>query len=112
MHGTYFANHSVFESDLLIAIGARFDDRVTGKISTFIPDAKVIHIDIDPASVSKNVVVDVPIVGDCKNVLTEINKIIKAPKIDPWLKTSAGQIVVERKLKQNRQRSANQESPT
>jgi acetolactate synthase I/II/III large subunit len=86
MHGTYYANHAVNESDLLIAIGARFDDRVTGKISNFIPNAKVIHIDIDPASVSKNVRVDIPIVGDCKNVLNEINKQIKAPSIASWVK--------------------------
>jgi len=86
MHGTYFANHAVNESDLLIAIGARFDDRVTGKIATFIPNAKVIHIDIDPASVSKNVAVDIPIVGDCKDILIEMNKIIKPPKITEWNK--------------------------
>ncbi len=86
MHGTYYANHTVNESDLLIAIGARFDDRVTGKISEFIPNAKVIHIDIDPASVSKNVVVDVPIVGDCKQVLAELNEIVKAPAIDTWVR--------------------------
>jgi len=86
MHGTYYANYAVHNSDLLIAIGARFDDRVTGKISDFIPNAKVIHIDIDPASVSKNVSVDVPIVGDCKKILKEINKEIKAPKIDEWVK--------------------------
>ena len=85
MHGTYYANHAVNESDLLIAVGARFDDRVTGKISSFIPHARVIHIDIDPASVSKNVMVDVPIVGDCKNVLAEMNAIVKAPKIEPWV---------------------------
>jgi len=85
MHGTYYANHAVNESDLLIAIGARFDDRVTGNINTFIPYAKVIHIDIDPASVSKNVMVDVPIVGDCKHVLTEINKRVKAPSIKTWI---------------------------
>ncbi|MBN2040821.1 MAG: biosynthetic-type acetolactate synthase large subunit [Spirochaetes bacterium] len=85
MHGTYYANHAVNESDLLIAIGARFDDRVTGDISSFIPEAKVIHIDIDPASVSKNVEVDVPIVGDCKTVLREINKIVKAPSISKWI---------------------------
>lgn len=84
MHGTYYANHAVNDSDLLIAIGARFDDRVTGKISEFIPNAKVIHIDIDPASVSKNVDVDVPIVGDCKQVLTDMLKIVKAPQIDEW----------------------------
>jgi acetolactate synthase-1/2/3 large subunit len=86
MHGTYYANHAVNESDILIAVGARFDDRVTGNIATFIPNAKVIHIDIDPASVSKNVNVDVPIVGDCKNILSEMNKIITAPKIDEWIK--------------------------
>lgn len=85
MHGTYYANHAVHDSDLLIAIGARFDDRVTGIISKFIPNAKVIHIDIDPASVSKNVNVDVPIVGDCKNVLCELNKQITKPIIDVWL---------------------------
>lgn len=85
MHGTYYANHAVNESDLLIAVGARFDDRVTGNIATFIPNAKVIHIDIDPASVSKNVDVDVPIVGDCKNILSEMNTLAVAPKIDEWI---------------------------
>lgn len=85
MHGTYYANYAVHHSDLLIAVGARFDDRVTGKISDFIPNAKVIHIDIDPASVSKNVLVDVPIVGDCKKILKEINKEISAPDITEWV---------------------------
>jgi acetolactate synthase I/II/III large subunit len=84
MHGTYYANHAVNESDLLIAIGARFDDRVTGKIAEFIPNAKVIHIDIDPASVSKNVPVDVPIVGDCKHILAQMTGIVKAPEIGEW----------------------------
>jgi acetolactate synthase-1/2/3 large subunit len=84
MHGTYYANHAVNESDLLITVGARFDDRVTGDITQFIPHAKVIHIDIDPASVSKTVQVDIPIVGDCKRVLAEMNKIVKPPKIDAW----------------------------
>ncbi|OHD67636.1 MAG: acetolactate synthase, large subunit, biosynthetic type [Spirochaetes bacterium RBG_16_49_21] len=84
MHGTYYANHAVNESDLLIAVGARFDDRVTGDISEFIPHAKVIHIDIDPASVSKTVPVDIPIVGDCKQVLAEMNQIVKQPKIEEW----------------------------
>ncbi len=86
MHGTYYANYAVHHSDLLIAIGARFDDRVTGKISDFIPNAKVIHIDIDPASVSKNVLVDIPIVGDCKKILKEINKEIQPPDIGEWVK--------------------------
>ncbi|MBP7901642.1 MAG: biosynthetic-type acetolactate synthase large subunit [Spirochaetes bacterium] len=85
MHGTYYANKAVHDSDLLIAVGARFDDRVTGKISEFVPHAKVIHIDIDPASVSKNIIVDVPIVGDCKNVLSEINAKVKKPSIQPWI---------------------------
>jgi acetolactate synthase-1/2/3 large subunit len=84
MHGTHYANKAVNESDLLIAIGARFDDRVTGKISEFIPHAKVIHVDIDPASVSKNVSVDIPIVGDCKEVLREMLKEVKAPEIGHW----------------------------
>ncbi len=85
MHGTYYANHAVLETDLLIAVGARFDDRVTGKVSEFAPDAKIIHIDIDPSSVQKSVQVDVPIVGDCRLVLAEITKCVKAPKIKPWV---------------------------
>ncbi|MFN3480433.1 MAG: biosynthetic-type acetolactate synthase large subunit, partial [Thermodesulfovibrionales bacterium] len=77
MHGTYYANRAVQESDLLIAIGMRFDDRVTGKIEAFAPHAKIVHIDIDPTSIRKNVRVDIPIVGDVKNVLTVLNKILK-----------------------------------
>jgi acetolactate synthase-1/2/3 large subunit len=69
MHGTYEANMSVSHCDLLIAIGARFDDRVTGKIEKFAPSARIIHVDIDPASISKNVKVDVPVVGDVNSVL-------------------------------------------
>jgi len=72
MHGTFRANMAVSHADLLIAIGARFDDRVTGKISGFAPKAKIIHIDVDPTSISKNVVVDIPIVGDCKNALQKL----------------------------------------
>ena len=78
MHGTYAANMAVHYSDLVIAIGARFDDRVTGKVSEFCPEAKVIHIDIDPTSIRKNVHVDVPIVGDVKTVLRELNAQLKA----------------------------------
>lgn len=76
MHGTYEANMAMHECDVLIAIGARFDDRVTGKLEEFCPTAKIVHIDIDPASISKNVKVDVPIVGDVKNVMTELNKLL------------------------------------
>lgn len=73
MHGTYTANMAVAESDLLISVGARFDDRVTGKLETFATKAKIIHVDIDPTSISKNVKVDVPIVSDCKRALSAIN---------------------------------------
>src|SRR3989339_576593 len=73
MHGTYFANMAVANCDLLIAVGARFDDRVTGRIDAFAPHAEIIHIDIDPSSISKNVRVDIPIVADCKNALGAIN---------------------------------------
>jgi len=77
MHGTVYANYAITECDLVIAVGARFDDRVTGRIEHFAPHAKVIHIDIDPAEIGKNVAVDVPIVGDVRNVLTAINKHIR-----------------------------------
>ncbi|MCX7822119.1 MAG: biosynthetic-type acetolactate synthase large subunit [Syntrophobacterales bacterium] len=69
MHGTYCANMAVSNCDLLFAIGARFDDRVTGKVEAFAPNATIIHIDVDPTSISKNVIVDIPIVGDCKRTL-------------------------------------------
>ena len=78
MHGTYEANMAMHECDVLIAIGARFDDRVTGDVEKFCPQAKIIHIDIDPSSISKNVRVDVPIVGDVKEVLKEINSLLTA----------------------------------
>ncbi len=78
MHGNYEANMTMHECDVLIAIGARFDDRVTGKIEKFCPTAKIIHIDIDPASISKNVKVDVPIVGAVGNVLREMFKLLSA----------------------------------
>ena len=82
MHGTYRANMAVTNCDLLIAVGARFDDRVTGKIDGFAPNAKIIHIDIDPTSISKNIRVDIPIVGDAKDVLKKINKLILEEKGD------------------------------
>ena len=88
MHGTAYANHSIMESDLIIAVGARFDDRVTGRLDAFAPHAKIIHIDIDPSSISKNVKVDVPIVGDAKMILGELLKEIKkVPDTTEWLKT-------------------------
>jgi len=84
MHGTYWANMAVMESDLLIAVGSRFDDRVTGKIEAFAPQAKIIHIDIDPTSISKNVRVDLPIVGDCKRILSKILSLLEKEEIDSF----------------------------
>lgn len=84
MHGTYYANKAVQESDLLIAIGMRFDDRVTGKVDAFAPHAKIVHIDIDPTSIRKNVRVDIPIVGDVKNVLTVLNKMLREEVKEQW----------------------------
>ena len=86
MHGTQYANTAVMESDLIIAIGARFDDRVTGKMDAFAPHAKIIHIDIDPTSIGKSIEVDLPIVGDVKEVLRELNKIVKKPECADWVK--------------------------
>jgi acetolactate synthase-1/2/3 large subunit len=74
MHGAYCANMAMTNADLIVAIGARFDDRVTGKLATFAPHAKIIHIDVDPTSIKKNVRVDLPIVGDVKDVLTKMIK--------------------------------------
>ncbi len=99
MHGTYAANMAMTNTDCLIAIGSRFDDRVTGKIDEFVPYAKIIHLDVDPTSISKNVAVDIPIVGDIKNVLkvmlkeltgaAKFKRSIKAwrTEIDGWAAT-------------------------
>ncbi|MBF0275787.1 MAG: acetolactate synthase large subunit, partial [Nitrospinae bacterium] len=93
---TYASNIAIQESDLLISLGARFDDRVTGTISTFAPKAKVVHIDIDPTAIGKNVKVDTPIVGDIKVILRNLNKSIlenfKGKKIDlkAWHKKLEG----------------------
>ncbi len=93
MHGTYRANMAVGACDLLIGIGVRFDDRVTGKVATFAPHAKIIHVDIDPTSISKNIPVTVPIVADCKNALKGLNKLLNEEKVKitkkarkPWLR--------------------------
>jgi len=85
MHGTKYANFAVQDSDLLIAVGARFDDRVTGKIDDFAPHAKIIHIDIDPSAIGKIIKVDVPIVGDAKNILREIIKSVNELKHKDWI---------------------------
>ncbi|MFC1941743.1 biosynthetic-type acetolactate synthase large subunit [Chloroflexota bacterium] len=86
MHGSGYANKAIEDTDLLIAIGMRFDDRLTGKISAFAPHARIIHIDLDPAEIGKNVRIDVPIVGDVKVVLKELNKIITSTSHVEWIK--------------------------
>jgi acetolactate synthase-1/2/3 large subunit len=96
MHGTFYANSAVDNCDLLIAIGARFDDRVTGKVSEFAKGARIIHVDIDPSSISKSIKVDIPIVGDACEVLSDLLKLLKEKyrgklqsfrnKMKPWLK--------------------------
>nr|WP_294999412.1 acetolactate synthase large subunit [uncultured Methanobrevibacter sp.] len=88
MHGRKVSNDYINESDLLIAIGIRFSDRTTGRLDSFAPDTKIIHIDIDPAEIGKNVEVDLPIVGDAKNILSSFNKVLKIYKpskeVDQW----------------------------
>ncbi|ABB15575.1 biosynthetic-type acetolactate synthase large subunit [Carboxydothermus hydrogenoformans] len=86
MHGTKPANYAVSECDVLIAVGVRFDDRVTGDVKSFAPNAKIVHIDIDPAEINKNVLVEVPLVGDVKNSLELLIKGVKEKKPEKWLK--------------------------
>ena len=83
MHGTYEANMAMHECDVLVAIGARFDDRVTGELSKFCPHARIVHVDIDPSSISKNVPVEIPIVGSVDNVLRDMIKLVKESKQRP-----------------------------
>lgn len=91
MHGTYWANMSIHNSDLIVAIGARFDDRVIGRAADFAPNARIIHIDIDPTSIHKNISVHVPIVGDAKLVLRDLNQILRTSgngnlgQHQPWM---------------------------
>jgi acetolactate synthase-1/2/3 large subunit len=85
MHGTYAANMAVQNCDLLFAIGTRFDDRATGEIAKFAPNATVVHIDIDPASISRNVAVEIPIVGDARLILEEMLPQMEAPAIEEWV---------------------------
>ncbi len=85
MHGMYWNNVAISESDLLIGIGMRFDDRVTGRLKDFAPNAKIIHIDIDPAEIGKNLPVAVPIVGDVKLVLRQLNQHVQRARHDDWL---------------------------
>lgn len=89
MHGSYAANMGMYEADLLIALGTRFDDRVTGRLPAFAPHAKVIHVDIDPSEISKNRTADLPIVGDVKRVLEKLNKTLRELKPEMAEKKSA-----------------------
>ncbi len=90
MHGTAYANFAVQQCDLLIAIGARFDDRITGDIKRFAPHAKVVHVDIDPTSISKSVKVDIPVVGDARQILTEMVKLVEHRDREEWFATIEG----------------------
>ncbi|WP_424353390.1 acetolactate synthase large subunit [Methanosarcina mazei] len=85
MHGCKYANYAIQESDLIIAVGARFDDRVTGKLESFAPNARVIHIDVDPAEISKNVKVHIPIVGDAKQVLKSLIRYVQCCRSAEWI---------------------------
>lgn len=89
MHGSAYANYAVQQCDLLIAVGARFDDRVTGKVKTFAPHARIIHVDIDPSSISKNVHVDIPVVGDAKDILKELAKHAEFKERKEWFEKIA-----------------------
>jgi acetolactate synthase-1/2/3 large subunit len=84
MHGSRTANQALQETDCIISIGVRFDDRVTGHVASFAPKAKIIHLDIDPATISKIVKVDIPVVGDAKNILTTLNKIVTPRTTSEW----------------------------
>ncbi|MBN1578578.1 MAG: biosynthetic-type acetolactate synthase large subunit [Chitinispirillaceae bacterium] len=84
MHGSKTANFALQECDLLISVGARFDDRVTGYVAKFAPNALIIHLDIDPAAISKIIKVDIPVVGDAKNILTSLNPMVKPRAADAW----------------------------
>ncbi|MHB8895178.1 MAG: biosynthetic-type acetolactate synthase large subunit [Candidatus Geothermincolia bacterium] len=92
MHGTSYANYVMMETDLILAVGARFDDRITGRLDTFAPHAKIVHIDVDPAEIGKNVAVTIPIVGDARAVLKELLGFMKEraeedfPDLKPWHK--------------------------
>ncbi|MDD3641166.1 MAG: biosynthetic-type acetolactate synthase large subunit [Atribacterota bacterium] len=101
MHGLASANIAINESDLIVALGTRFDDRVTGNIKRFCPKAKYIHVDIDPAEISKNIKINIPIVGDVKYVLSKMNELIEPKKEIEWL-TEIAEIKQKNQLKYKR----------
>ncbi len=85
MHGTAYANFAIQECDLLVSVGARFDDRVTGDVKRFAPHAKIVHIDIDPASISKTIKVDIPVVGNCKQILPILTELVETKPRTEWM---------------------------
>jgi len=89
MHGTVYANYAVTECDLLVAVGMRFDDRVTGKLDAFAPRAKIIHVDVSPASIGKSVPVDIPVVGDAKEVLSKLIDLVEQADRAEWIRQIA-----------------------
>jgi len=89
MHGTVYANYAVDKSDLLLALGVRFDDRVTGKVSEFAKHGTIVHIDVDPSEINKNKVAHLPVVSDIKYALQQLNKVVKGKKFEPWHKQIA-----------------------
>src|SRR5437773_4748716 len=86
IHGSAFANWAINRADVILAVGVRFDDRVTGRLKDFAPHARFIHIDIDPAEIGKNKPAHIPIVGDAKRVLAALVPLVRAPKIEAWWK--------------------------
>ncbi len=104
MHGTIAANHAIQESDLLIALGSRFDDRATGKLSTFAPHARIIHIDIDSASISKSVNVDIPVVGDLRTSLIDLLPMLKNKKHKEWMERISELKKMTHEIPRNRDR--------
>jgi acetolactate synthase-1/2/3 large subunit len=95
MHGTYEANMAMHDCDLMICIGARFDDRITGRLDAFAPYSRKIHVDIDPSSINKNVKIDVPIVGDCAHVLEDMTRMWRASSVQPE-KAALAEYAIER----------------
>jgi acetolactate synthase-1/2/3 large subunit len=95
MHGTKYANYAIQQSDMILAVGARFDDRVTGKISSFAPHAKIIHMDVDPAEIGKNVRVDIPVVGDAKKALEAwLKKSSQSPSLPGLRRCCSGRLTI------------------
>ena len=98
MHGTWEANWAMHDCDLMICIGARFDDRITGRLDAFSPGSKKIHVDIDPSSINKNVKVDLPIVGDCAHVLAEMVRLWRAQSAEAGQEGARGLVGADRQV--------------